>query len=100
MLAALKEAEGNLGGFSGASAEKIKAVTTQLGQEMEPLVPRAYIRTVKAGEIAWRCNQLALQLKDSIAAKDEGAAVETVDKLGVELGDLINKTKTFVIRMT
>jgi hypothetical protein len=100
MLATLREIDGSLNLLSNGAAEKIKTVCSEKGQEVEPLVTRAYMKTVKAGETAWQCSQMALQLKDSVASGNEGLALETVDKLGVELGELINKTKNFVVRMT
>jgi hypothetical protein len=100
MLVTFKEIEGSLNGMSGAAAEKIKAVCTEQGQAVEPLTSRAYMKTVKAGETSWHCSQMALKLKDSIASGNEAAALETIDKLSAELGELINKTKNFVVRMT
>jgi hypothetical protein len=100
MLVTFKEIEGSLNGLPTGAAEKIRGVCLEKGQEVEPLVSRAYMKTVKAGETAWQCSQIALQLKDAIASGNEAAALENVDKLDVQLGDLINKTKNFVVRMT
>ncbi|MDR3554290.1 MAG: hypothetical protein P4L55_06015 [Syntrophobacteraceae bacterium] len=100
MLGTFKEVEGSLNGLSSPAAEKIRVLCTEQGREIEPLTSRAYMKTVKAGETAWQCGQMALRLKESIAAGNEAAALETVDKLGAELGGLINKTKNFVVRMT
>jgi len=100
MLATFKELNGSLDKVSTEAAEKIKAICTDKAQEIEPLTSRAYMKTVKAGETAWQCSQMALELKESVGAGNEAAAMETLDKLGVELGDLINKTKNFVVRMT
>ncbi|MGC9196609.1 MAG: hypothetical protein ACP5IL_14330 [Syntrophobacteraceae bacterium] len=98
MLVTLKEID--LKGLSGAASGKINAVCSDKGQEIEPLVTRAYMKTVKAGETAWQCSQLALELKDSAAAGNEATALEAAGKLEVQLSDLINKTKNFVVRMT
>jgi hypothetical protein len=100
MLVTFKEIDGSLSRLSNGAVEKIKAVCVEKGQEVEPLVTRAYMKTVKAGETAWLCSQMALQLKDSIASGNEAQALETVEKLGSDLGELINKTKNFVVRMT
>ena len=94
VLATLKEVGGN------GAADKIKALCTDRVQEMEPLVTRAYMKTVKAAEVAWECNQMAISLKNSLAAGNQAAAVETAAKLDAALDDLINKIKSFVIRMT
>lgn len=98
MLATFKEID--LNGLSGAALGKVSAICSEKGQEIEPLVSRAYMKTVKAGETAWQCSRLALQMKDSVAAGNEATAVEAAEKLNAELSDLINKTKNFVVRMT
>ena len=100
MLGNFKEIDTALDGLSGEATARIKAVCVDQGLEVEPLVTRAYMKTVKAGETAWQCNQLAIRMKDSIAARNEDEALETADRLATELGDLINKTKNFVVRMT
>lgn len=98
MLATFKEID--LNGLSGAASGKINALCSEKGQAVEPLVSRAYMKTVKAGETAWQCSQLALQLKDWVASGNEASALQTADKLDAQLSDLINKTKNFVVRMT
>lgn len=98
MLATFKEID--LSGLSSAASGKINALCSEKGQEIEPLVTKAYMKTVKAGETSWQCSRLALQIKDSVAAGNEASALEAVDKLNAELGDLIHKTKNFVVRMT
>lgn len=95
-LATLKE----IGATQGAATEKLKALCTDRVQEMEPLVSRAYMKTVKAAETAWECNQLAAALKDSVASGNEAVVAETATKLDAAIEDLINKIKSFVIRMT
>jgi hypothetical protein len=100
MLATFKEIDGSLNGLSGAASGKIRALCSEKGQEIEPLVTKAYMKTVKAGETAWQCSRLALQIKDSAAACNEATALEAVDKLSGELTELIHKTRNFVVRMT
>ncbi len=100
MLATFKDMDASLNGLSSAAAEKIKSLCSEQGQQIEPLVTKAYMKTVKAGETAWQCSRMALELKDFASSGDEAAALETVEKLGAELGDLIHKTKNFVVRMT
>jgi len=100
MLVTFKDIDVSLNGLSGDAAAKIKTVCSDMGQDVEPLTSRAYMKTVKAGETAWQCSQIALKLKDSVASGNEAEALEAVDKLSAELGGLINKTKNFVVRMT
>ncbi len=100
MLATFKEIDGSLNGLSSAASGRIKSLCSEKGQEIEPLVSKAYMKTVKAGETSWECSQLALQIKDSAAAGNEAAALEAVEKLDAELSGLIHKTKNFVVRMT
>lgn len=99
MLATIKEMDGGLSQLSDGAAEKVRVVCEK-AMEMESLVTRAYMKTVKAGEVSWQCSQMALQVKDSIASGSEAQAVETAEKLDAQLGELINKTKNFVVRMT
>ncbi|MDR3569979.1 MAG: hypothetical protein P4L43_18305 [Syntrophobacteraceae bacterium] len=100
MLVTFKEIEGGLNGLSSDASEKIKTLCTDKGKEIEPLVTKAYMKTVKAGETSWQCGQLALQIKESVAAGNEATALEAVEKLNSDLGELIHKTKNFVVRMT
>lgn len=100
MLATIKELDGSFGKIPDGAADQIKSVCTEKAQEIEPLTSRAYMKTVKAGETAWQCSQLALALKESVGSGNEAAALEALGKLSNELDDLINKTKNFVVRMT
>jgi hypothetical protein len=100
MLEIFKNLDEGLGKLSNGAVEKIRSVVTEQGQEVEPLVSRAYMKTVKAGETAWQCKEMALQLKEMVGAGNEAQAIESAEKLGTELGELINKTKNFVVRMT
>ncbi len=100
MLATFKELDGSLNGLSDTASGKIKAVCSEKGQQIEPLVTKAYMKTVKAGETAWQCSRLAVQLKDSAGAGNEASALEAIGKLDAELSELIHRTKNFVVRMT
>jgi hypothetical protein len=99
-LVVFGEINGQCASLSKDAAEKIKSTLSSKGQEIEPLLSRAYMKTVKAGETAWTCKQLADQLKASVTECDEARAMESLDKLGTELDGLIHKVKTFVVRMT
>lgn len=99
MLAIFKEIDG-MNGLSGDAMTKIKAVCQAKGAEMEAMLGRAYMKTVKAGEVAWQCKELAAELKDAIAAGNEAGALEILEKIETDLGGLIHTAKTFVIRMT
>jgi hypothetical protein len=100
MLATFKEIEGGLNGLSSGASGKIKALCSEKGQEIEPLVTKAYMKTVKAGETSWQCSRLALQIKEAAAAGNEATALEAAEKLGADLAELIHKIKNFVVRMT
>ncbi|MBI5250586.1 MAG: hypothetical protein HY912_13935 [Desulfomonile tiedjei] len=99
-LVVFGEINGQCATLSKDAAEKIKATLSSKGQEIEPLLSRAYMKTVKAGETALACRQLADLLKSSVTGCDEAKAMENLDKLGAELDGLIHKVKTFVVRMT
>ena len=99
-LVVFKQIDGQCAALSGAAAEKIKSTLSIKAQEIEPLLSRAYMKTVKAGEIAFGCKQLADELKSSVDRGDESKALEGLDKLGAELDGLTHKVKTFVVRMT
>jgi len=99
-LAVFKEIDGQCGSLSAESAEKIKATLAGKAQEIEPLLSRAYMKTVKAGETALGCKELAEELKASVDRCDESQALASLEKLGTQLDGLIHKVKTFVVRMT
>ncbi len=92
--------DGQCASLSPDAAGQIKAALATKRQEIEPLLTRAYMKTVKAGETAWACKELALQLKQCVEGAQEPQALETLGKLGTELDGLTHKVKTFVVRMT
>ena len=100
MLVVFKETEGNLGNLSDGAAEKIKSALSEKGGALEAVIRMAYMKTVKAGETAYDCKQMALELKESIASGNEDNALKILDKLGSDLDGFIRKIKTFVVRMT
>jgi hypothetical protein len=99
-LAVFKEIDGQCSGLPAEAAQKIQATLSGKGLEIEPLLSRAYMKTVKAGETALSCRRLAESLKSSVNAGDEAKSLESLALLGTELDGLIHKVKTFVVRMT
>jgi hypothetical protein len=83
-----------------STSDKIKSGLSEKGDELGKIIKMAYLKTVKAGETAWDCKEMALELKEAIGAGDEAKAGEIYDKMIGELEQFIHKTKTFVVRMT
>ncbi len=100
MVEVLKEVEGKLGSLSGDAADQVKKVAVDLRDEIEPIVNRAYVKTVKAGETAWDCKEMSLELKEAVEAGDGAKAKELSENIEKELAEFVNKIKTFVVRMT
>lgn len=99
-LAVFREIDGQCSGLSAGAADKIKSTLSSKAQEIEPLLSRAYMKTVKAGETALGCKQLAEALRSSVGDRDESLSLENLGKLGTEIDGLVHKVKTFVVRMT
>ncbi len=99
-LAVLKDVTGNLDGLPTASAEQIKSTLEAKAQDIEPLLSRAYMKTVKAGETAYDCKVLAEGLQQCVQTGNETDAIENLGKLEAHLDGLVHKVKTFVVRMT
>jgi hypothetical protein len=99
-LAVFKDIAGNLDGLPAASADRIKSSLDTKAQDVEPLLSRAYMKTVKAGEVSYDCKVLAEGLQQCIQAGNETEAMDNLGKLETELDGLIHKVKTFVVRMT
>lgn len=100
MIDVFNEIQESSDGLSDELAAKISAVLGEKGAALEKVVKMAYLKTVKAGEIAWDLKEETLNLKETIAAGDEGKATEILGKLDDELDGFIHKIKTFVVRMT
>jgi len=99
-LAIFKEIDGMCASWPGPASDKIKVALAAKAKEVEPLLQRGYMKTVKGGEISLSCKELALELKSAVEKKDEAAAQTSLDKLDAQVEDLIQKVKSFVIRMT
>jgi hypothetical protein len=99
-LSVFGEINGQCGSLSAEASEKIKTTLDTKAQEIEPILSRAYMKTVKAGETAYTCKTLADELKQSVESCNEAQALEKLDSLQTEMDGLIHKVKTFVVRMT
>lgn len=99
-LAIFEEIDGQCASLSAEVAEKIKSSLKSTRAEIEPILSRAYMKTVKAGETAYDCKLLAEALKGNVAACKEAEALQNLDDLGKKMEGLIHKVKTFVVRMT
>jgi hypothetical protein len=99
-LALFKEINGSLNSFPTESAEKIKSTLENKTQDIEPLLSRAYMKTVKAGETSYDCKVLAEGLQQCVQTGNEPEALDNLGKLETHLDGLIHKVKTFVVRMT
>lgn len=100
MIAVFKEIQENTGDLSAAAEEKIKTLLGEKAEELEKVVKMAYLKTVKAGEVAWDLKEMATSLKETVGAGDESKALEILEQMNGELEGFINKIKTFVVRMT
>lgn len=68
--------------------------------ELQKIGKMAYLKTVKAGELAWDLKELSLELKEVVSAGDEAKAKEILESMTADMDHLIHKIKTFVVRMT
>lgn len=100
MLGVFKEINERDASLSPELAQRIKTTLLAKGEQIEPLLSRAYMKTVKAGETSWACKELALNLKQSMESCNEAEALAKLDQLEKELDGLTHKVKTFVVRMT
>lgn len=100
MIAIFKEIQENTAGLSDDLAGKITEVLGERGATLEKIVKMAYLKTVKAGELAWDLKEEALNLKETIATGDEAKITEILGKIEADLDTYIHKIKTFVVRMT
>ncbi|MEW6348579.1 MAG: hypothetical protein AB1646_05920 [Thermodesulfobacteriota bacterium] len=99
-LEVFKEINGKCGSLSAQSAEKIQATLGAKAAEIEPILSRAYMKTVKAGETAYSCKELTEGLMQCAANGNEAEAMAKLAELEKEMDGLIHKVKTFVVRMT
>jgi hypothetical protein len=96
ILEVLAEVLSNGGSMKGMLESQLADRSAQL----EKIGKMAYLKTVKAGEMAWDLKEMALELKTAVGAGDEARAKEILETLTADLDQLIHKIKTFVVRMT
>jgi hypothetical protein len=70
------------------------------GAQLEKIGKMAFLKTVKAGEMAWDIKEMTLELQAAVAAGDEAKSKELLAPMTAELDQLIHRIKTFVVRMT
>jgi len=100
MIALFREIKENTNGLSTDAAQQIGPTLAGKADELEKVVKMAYLKTVKAGEVAWDLKEMATNLKESINAGDEGKSMEIFGQMQGDLETFIHKIKTFVVRMT
>lgn len=100
MLELFKEmTEGGLK-LSDEAVQKMKAALEERIQEFNKVIKMAYLKTVKAGEVAYDCKEMALEMKAAAMGGDEVRAMEILETLTNDLDQFLHKIKTFVVRMT
>jgi hypothetical protein len=70
------------------------------GAQLEKIGKMAFLKTVKAGEMAWDIKEMTMELQAAVAAGDEAKSKELLAPMTAELDQLIHRIKTFVVRMT
>ena len=100
MIATFNEIKVDMGGVAKDTSDKIQTLVTDKGDELEKVVKMAYLKTVKAGEVAWDLKEMSVVLKEAIGAGDDSKALETAEQMAPQLDQFIHKIKTFVVRMT
>jgi len=86
--------------LSDIAKEKIVLPLEEKSVELGKVIKMAYLKTVKAGEVAWDLKEKAVTLKEKVDAGDEAAALTIMAGMQRELEEFIHKIKTFVVRMT
>ena len=76
MIALFREIKDNTNGLSAEAAQQVSTTLGAKADELEKVVKMAYLKTVKAGEVAWDIKEMATDLKASIGAGDESKAME------------------------
>jgi hypothetical protein len=84
----------------GSMKEMLESQLADRGADLQKIGKMAYLKTVKAGELAWDLKEMSLELKSAVEAGDEAKAKEIVENVTKDMDFLINKIKTFVVRMT
>jgi hypothetical protein len=84
----------------GGMQPMLESQLADRGAQLEKICKMAYLKTVKAGEIAWDLKEMAIELKTAVDAGEEAKAKEILDPLTAGMDEFIHKIKTFVVRMT
>lgn len=84
----------------GRMKEMLESQLADRGAELQKIIKMAYLKTVKAGEVAWDLKEMSLELKAAVEAGDEAKAKELLESVTADMDQLIHKIKTFVVRMT
>ena len=84
----------------GSMQATLESELADRGADLQKIGKMAYLKTVKAGEVAWDLKELSLELKSVVEAGDEAKAKEILATVTKDLDFLIHKIKTFVVRMT
>jgi hypothetical protein len=84
----------------GSMQSLLESNLADRGAQLEKIVKMAFLKTVKAGEMAWDLKEMTEELKAAVAAGDEAKAKEILGPLTTDMDELIRRIKTFVVRMT
>ena len=84
----------------GSMQATLESELADRGADLQKIGKMAYLKTVKAGEVSWDLKELSLELKSAVDAGDEAKTKELLETVTKDLDFLINKIKTFVVRMT
>jgi hypothetical protein len=98
-LSAIAEVKADASKLSAGAQDGISSLTDK-GAALEKVLRMPFISTVKAGEMAWDLNEMALALKKAVGAGDEAKSLEIASGMASELDKFVHATKTFVVRMT
>ncbi len=98
-LSAIAEVKASASKLSAGAQEKINSLNDK-GAELEKVLKMPFIGTVKAGEMAYDLNEMAVALKAAAGAGDEAKSLELVSSMTSELDKFVHTTRTFVVRMT
>jgi hypothetical protein len=100
MIELFREIKDSTNGLPTDAAQQISSTLGTKADDLEKVVKMAYLKTVKAGEVAWDLKEMATDLKASVAAGDESKSMEIFGQMQGDLDHFIHKIKTFVVRMT
>ena len=84
----------------GSMKGMLESKLADRGADLQKIVKMAFLKTVKAGEMAWDLKEMSLELKEAVAGNDEAKANEILESWTAEMDELIHRIKTFVVRMT